>query len=622
MRKKSKLAILVFPRFNFKKNLLVAALALFIFFLYNTVYFNRIFPNVYLADAKLSGKSREGASLLILEKIQSFATLGLTFRLAENEIIVNPEDLGINFDRGITIQKAFNLGRSGKLGDDLIFRMKAPFVKVQIEPVYTINFNEFALGLEEKFAKYEQRPANATINLADGKPQIQDGEKGTIIDNSALILAIRRGVKNLSSDPIEVFQIEQLPLIDKSGAQKALGKVESLNRTQLALIFESNRWTISDQALFKLLKFYPKGFEGEYLMKLTLGDKPIYLRSLKYADSPEPILDVRLDENALDLFIDKIATSIDRPKTDAHLRFENGRVEEFTPAYDGQALDKLLTKKLILEKISIDNINSERQISINLPVNVTRAKIDNAQINSLGIRELLGRGVSYFAGSIANRVHNIGLGTSRVSGVLVAPGEVFSFNRTVGEVSAASGYRQAYVISQGRTILDDGGGICQVSTTVFRAALNSGLPIVSRTAHAYRVAYYEQAGFKPGFDATVWAPTVDLVFKNDAKFHILIQAIVDPANSKLQVDIYGTADGRKTTISDPVITNKTPPPPDKYEDDPTLPKGMVKQVDFAASGATVVFSRKVERGSDVLINETFKSNYRPWQAVYLVGTGT
>src|SRR3989344_2087677 len=149
MRKKSKLAILVFPRFNFKKNLLVAALALFIFFLYNTVYFNRIFPNVYLADAKLSGKSREGASLLILEKIQSFATLGLTFRLAENEIIVNPEDLGINFDRGITIQKAFNLGRSGKLGDDLIFRMKAPFVKVQIEPVYTINFNEFALGLEE-----------------------------------------------------------------------------------------------------------------------------------------------------------------------------------------------------------------------------------------------------------------------------------------------------------------------------------------------------------------------------------------------------------------------------------------------------------------------------------------
>ena len=177
------------------------------------------------------------------------------------------------------------------------------------------------------------------------------------------------------------------------------------------------------------------------------------------------------------------------------------------------------------------------------------------------------------------------------------------------------------MISSGRTVLDDGGGICQVSTTVFRAALNAGLPIVSRTAHAYRVGYYEQRGFKAGLDATVWAPAVDLAFKNDTDRHILVQAVVDRAGGKLQVDIYGTGDGRRVELSEPVISNIKPAPEPRYQADPTLPKGTIKQVDFAAAGATSVFTRKVYKGDQLIIDDTFKSNFRPWQAVYLVGTG-
>ncbi|MBI3283086.1 VanW family protein, partial [Candidatus Curtissbacteria bacterium] len=296
------------------------------------------------------------------------------------------------------------------------------------------------------------------------------------------------------------------------------------------------------------------------------------------------------------------------------------RVSQFTPARDGQKLDRETTKELLLSKVSTENVSGIGEIIINLPVAVTRAKIASEEVNSLGIRELIGRGVSYFAGSIPNRVHNLTLGAKRINGTIVAPGEVFSFNRQVGEVSAAVGYKPAYVISSGRTVLDDGGGICQVSTTAFRAALAGGLPILARTAHAYRVGYYEQRGFKAGLDATVWAPAVDFVFANDTKNHILVQAVVDTANAKLQVDIYGTGDGRKVELSDPLVSNIRPAPDARYQEDPSLPRGTVKQVDFAAQGATSVFTRKVFKNGVLLIDDVFKSNFRPWQAVYLVGT--
>jgi vancomycin resistance protein YoaR len=352
-----------------------------------------------------------------------------------------------------------------------------------------------------------------------------------------------------------------------------------------------------------------------------LGKNLIFLNEFKYADTPERFLEVNLDPRKLETFVGDIAKSLDRPTVDATLKFEAGKVVEFTPAKDGRKLDSLLTKGLILDKISINDISVEKEITIKLPVTVTVAKIANEEINSLGIKELLGRGISYFAGSIPNRIHNLSLGSQRISGTLVKPGETFSFNKAVGEVSGATGYKQAYVISKGRTVLDDGGGICQVSTTTFRAALNAGLPIVSRTAHAYRVGYYEQKGFKAGLDATVWAPSVDLQFKNDTEKHLLVQVIVDRTNSKLEIDIYGTGDSRRVEITDPIISNQKPPPDDKYEDDPTLPKGTIKQIDFAAWGATSIFARKVYKGDELIINETFKSVYRPWQAVYLIGTG-
>ena len=162
--------------------------------------------------------------------------------------------------------------------------------------------------------------------------------------------------------------------------------------------------------------------------------------------------------------------------------------------------------------------------------------------------------------------------------------------------------------------------MCQVSTTLFRAALDAGLPIVSRRAHSYRVTYYEQ-GTPPGLDATVSSPTTDFKIKNDTPNHILIQTLFDPTNATLAFEIYGTDDGREITLSEPVISSQSPPPEPHYQDDPTLPEGTVKQIDWAAWGAKVQFDYTVTRDGETLQDETFYSNYRPWQAKFLRGTG-
>lgn len=319
------------------------------------------------------------------------------------------------------------------------------------------------------------------------------------------------------------------------------------------------------------------------------------------------------DESSLYLFLKNIASEIDIPPEEALFEFKEGKVTAFKLSKDGRKLNLEKTTKMVREKLK----KEPSMVEITLPVEVAKPKVTTEEANNLGIKELIGSGVSYFKDSIPPRVYNISLATSRVHGLLIKKGEIFSFNKAVGKIASETGYQKAYIIKQGKTILDDGGGVCQVSTTLYRAALYSGLPIVYREAHTYRVSFYEPP---VGLDATVFNPEPDLKFKNDTPGAILIQGYMNYQNQSLTFEFYGTSDGRKTTITQPVFVSQTPPPEPIYQDDPTLPKGEIKQVDTAHWGAKVYFKRKVERNGEVLIDETVWSNYVPWAAVYLRGT--
>lgn len=325
------------------------------------------------------------------------------------------------------------------------------------------------------------------------------------------------------------------------------------------------------------------------------------------------------DEEGLKKKLDHIQKAVFREPINAQFRVNNNKVIAFRESSNGKTLDFDSLNNNV-KKLTPEIVKSEEMkvLRVGIPIITLFPETTTEEANNLGIVEVIGEGKSTFFNSIPNRIHNISLAAAIMNGILIAPGDEFSFNKALGDVSKFTGYKEAYIIQNGRTILGDGGGVCQVSTTLFRAILNSGLPITERRAHAYRVGYYEQDA-PAGFDATVFSPSVDLRFKNDTGTHILIQSYVDPTNMSLVFTLYGKSDGRKTSISKPVISNVSSPPEPLYQDDPSLPRGTIKQVDFAAPGGKSVFTRTVTKDGNVIISDTFVSSYRAWQAVFLRG---
>ena len=267
--------------------------------------------------------------------------------------------------------------------------------------------------------------------------------------------------------------------------------------------------------------------------------------------------------------------------------------------------------------------------SIPLALNYTKPAIDNdATAEALGIRELVSAETSYFYGSSQARIQNIQTASARFHGVLVPPGATFSMGEVLGDVSLDNGYEEALIILGNRTIKGVGGGVCQVSTTLFRTAFFGGYPIVERHSHAYRVSYYElnAAGNVnsnlAGLDATVFVPVVDFKFVNDTPNWLLMETYVNAAARSLTWKFYSTSEGRSVAWDTTGLQNVEEPPEPVYQENPDLGRGEVRQVDWEAAGADVVIYRTVTRDGQVYLQDEFATHYLPWRAVYEYGPGT
>jgi vancomycin resistance protein YoaR len=215
-------------------------------------------------------------------------------------------------------------------------------------------------------------------------------------------------------------------------------------------------------------------------------------------------------------------------------------------------------------------------------------------------------------------MHNIQVAASRFHGLVIPPGGTFSFNEYLGEVSAATGYEESIIIWGNRSAVGIGGGVCQVSTTAFRVAFWGGYPVTERWAHGYRVGWYEPP---VGMDATVYSSQIDFKFVNDTPHYLLIETETDLKAGTVTFRFYGTMTGRTVEMEGPFEANVVPHGPDVYQEDPTLPKGTTKQIDWAHDGVDITVYRIVKESDRILWKDTFFSRYKPWQAVYLVGTG-
>lgn len=343
------------------------------------------------------------------------------------------------------------------------------------------------------------------------------------------------------------------------------------------------------------------------------------LASALFSKKTEVIpLEMSSDTTAIHEFVAHLADQYNTKAQNALFSFENGKVTAFKQEENGNLVEQDVFFKSLDETVQSFK-DKPRSVQLTLNEKVLQPEITLAKSNKFGIEELIGFGKSDYTHSAPERVHNVILAASKFNGVMIDPGGVLSFDEIIGDISTNTGYKTAYVIKNGRTVLGDGGGVCQVSTTLFRAALNTGLPVLERHAHAYRVGYYENDA-KPGLDATIYAPTIDLKIKNDTPSHILVQTVVDETQNLLYFYIYGKKDGRKATVGDITVYDVAPPGDPVYEDDPTLPVGVTKQVDFAAWGAKSRYDYTVAYPNGDVKRETFYSSYRPWQAVFLRGT--
>jgi len=545
---------------------------------YRLAFRNLIFPKVTVSGIGVGGMDKITAIRLV-QKYFSTNPSNVILRLNGKEIN-KLNEIKIERDYNWAVEQAFIVGRSGNLLTQISEQFKNLFTSRKISIPISYDKDELDGFLDQLELDNNQKTVWPKLVLENGEIKTVHGKDGLEIKREALIEKI-----------LEVWAMPDKQMVD----------------VPVEVVSAKEDSVLVDQAISSLNKW------GENKLIIKQGDFEYELERGEMVALFGLTRDV-VDKDQFGNLLAKIQQQVETEPKDAIFQFENGKVEEFKPEVVGVVIDIPIFYKYLGK--SLVDANKE---SLEIPVIFSQPKIKAGEINNLGIKELIGEGKSTFSHSIPGRIFNVNLAASRIDSAVVAPGEEFSFNGAVGDISKSSGYQSAYIISGGKTVLGDGGGVCQVSTTVFRAALNAGLTITERKAHAYRVGYYEQDS-KPGIDATVYNPTADLKFLNDTGNHILIQTKVDTNNLKMSVQIYGTKDGRVASISEPKISSQTPPPATLYVDDPTLSLGQMRQIDWSAWGAKVSFNYKVMRGVETVFEKTFYSNYQPWRAIYLRGT--
>jgi vancomycin resistance protein YoaR len=569
---------------RFRTFLIIFYVLLAVIIGYHSFYAKKIIPGVRVAGENVGGMNFSNAKKL-LEQRDLEIEKELKLKFEDKEFFIKDSEIGLEYDWENSVVKAFEIGRSGNFLLDTKNKIAGLFNGTSVSPSY--DFDNDSLGIKLSIMKGDinvealESDIKIVEDIEEGL-EITNSDKGRKISDKDLYDKIIFSFENLDFSekeiPIEIIE----PEIVEKDLENFIGLVKGIISEDVTLNFNEDKWVLESEDILNLIEFKKD------------GDR----------------VNAVLDDFEFDELSDQLAIEInDFPRGEV-VSVDGKKVTEFRITQEGKELD---VKKLKNDLIS--SIFDNRK-----PVSLSVSTVtDSVNKDKYGIVELIGEGTSHYAHSIPSRIHNLTLAAEKTSGVLVPPGGVYSMNDSVGPIDYQHGFQSAYIIKGGRTVLGEGGGVCQTSTTLFRAVLNSGLPILARYPHAYRVGYYEQ-DMPVGFDAAVFQPSWDFKFKNDTNAYVLVQASANLEENSLTFKLYGTSDGRKVEITEPVITGQIPPPEPLYEDDPELPKGVVRQVDYPAWGATSSFTRTVKRNGDVLFTDTYTSKYQPWRAIYKVGT--
>lgn len=573
---------------------------------FQLLYAGRIFPGVSVAGVDLSGMSPSDAAVKLGQTLSYPITGKVVFRDRDRVWVASPVQLGMVFDPSASAQAAFKVGRSGGLFGALAGQIHSLGSGSDVAPVIIFDQRLAYTYLQSLAAEIDQPVAEASLHLEGTNVVATPGQAGRTLQLDATLLLLSGQLQSFRDGEVQLVVREDQPSIMDVTAQADAAR------------------QILSQPLTLVIPNAQSGDAGPWTYDVAVLANMLSVQRVS-DNGGTPQVQVGLNPNALRDLLVAIQPSVDRHPQDARFYFDDASAQLvlIQSSQVGRTLD-------IDQSIRFIN-NALARGEHTVPLQVVEAQPavnDNATAAALGITQNIAEYTSYFYGSSAERIQNIQAAAERFHGVLVAPGEEFSMGQTLGDVSLENGFAEALIIYGGRTIKGVGGGVCQVSTTLFRTVFFAGFPINERYSHAYRVSYYEQTASGAvdsnlaGLDATVYFPLVDFKFTNDSPYWLLMETYVNVEARTLTWKIYSTPDGRSVTWETSGPQNVVPAPDPLFEENTDLDKNQMKQVDWAANGADVNVTRTVWKDGAVYFQDNFQTHYQPWQAVCQYGPGT
>lgn len=566
---------------------ILVALAITIF-IFNVAYGQKIFPKTYIGGINLGGQTKDQAQSTLQNAMIASKDKKVVLSLDDKTWVIATADIDLVFDPQKSAQTAWGVGRAGGIQKILTEQLWAVFARNSRPAEFDYNKVKLAANLENIAKEVNAPEKNATIVIEELIVKIepeQIGRSMKIDINTKLALDLFGEISPQSKHDLIVESVN--PKIVQADLQGISDQTKEILLRDIVLKTDKKDFTLAPKDFASWLDFVP-----------TKSGKN---------------LEIKINAEKLNQYIDDIAGQIFQETKDAKFEMKGDRAIAYQSSQTGYELDKEQSIKAITEAIL------DHKSEVKLVVKVTEPDVSSSSASSKGIKELVAEGVTSWRGSPKNRIHNLTLGSKNISGTIVKPGEEFSTVKALGPIDLASGFLPELVIKNGTQVVPDvGGGLCQVSTTLFRAALNAGMEITQRTNHSFRVSYYEPP---VGMDATIYDPSPDFRFINNMENPILIWAT--PTDNGLSFQIYGTKDGRNVEISDPVSFDYISPPDPIYAESATMEPGAIRQTERATRGVTASFHYKVTSASGkILQDQTFVSKYIPVPDMFLYGPGT
>ena len=569
------------------------------------IYQGRIFPGVTLGWVNLSGQTPTDAADLLRKEFDYPETGQITLQYDDLSWEVTPSELGMFFSPNFNAERAFNTGREGFITDRIAAQIQVLRHGISLAPQFVVDEKTGFQYLEEIAVGVNQPAIEAYLQLEGLEVQVQPGQIGRELDIQASMEVVALQLRTLQDGSIPLIVSETYPEILDVTAQAEFAR-DLLSQSLVLKIpdhkeGEPGPWTLSPEKLVEMM----------IIERISTTDGESYR--------------IALDSEQLREYLVTRADRINREPENARLYFDDDTRELVLIEAEQTGLVLDVDESII----AIQDQLATGQHEVELVIEKTYPEITKeTTAKELGITEQVSSQTTYFMGSDSSRMNNIATAAAKFHGIFVAPGETFSMAEQLGDVSLDEGYSEAWIIYGDRTIKGLGGGVCQVSTTLFRTVFFGGFPVEERHPHAYRVLYYEQnpnGSNNPklaGLDATVYVPIVDFKFTNDTDSWLLMETYINKSGRWLNWKFYSTSDGRTVSMDTTGLKKKKDPPDPIYEENPELAKGVVKQVDWAVEGATVTVTRRVNRNGQELWEDIFKTKYQPWAAVCEYGPGT